>query len=195
MNIDELIATAQPRTQQVRICARGDLVAAHAEAVEALGRVVDENRDDDSLANPGVTEAAARVKAVEEERDAAAVVFIVSSVSRQTWADLLANHPPSKEQRRAGHDHDPTTFPVAAIAACVTEPAMTLDQATKLADVLPAGEWNKLWVAALTLNVTETPNPKLAAATALLQANGPSSTSSDLEGSLEAGSLAGSGKQ
>jgi hypothetical protein len=125
--------------------------------------------------------------------DEAATVFVMRSVSRDVWADLLAKHPPSKEERRAGHDHDPRTFPVAAVAACTKEPEMTEDQAKQLAGVLAAGEWNKLWVAALSLNVTETPNPKLAAATAILQVNGRSSTTSDLEESPDLGSLAGSG--
>ncbi len=195
MNIDDLIATAQPRTQQVLICARGDLVAAHADAVRALALANDQD-DDDALAGPGdrVVEAAARVKEVEAEQAAATVTFTIRSVSRRAWADLLAKYPPSKEQRRAGHDHDPAAFPVAAVAACTQDPAMTYEQAANLSDVLAAGEWNKLWVTALQLNITETPHPKLAAATELLQANGPSSTTSDPEGSLEVGSLAGSGK-
>lgn len=193
MNIDDLIATAQPRTQLVRICARGDLVAAHAEAVEALGRVADDETA--SLGDPATRDAAAAVIAVEEEMDAATVTFTVASVSRQVWNDLLAAHPPSKEQRRAGHDHDPATFPVAAVAACVSDPEITLDQAKKLVAALPAGEWNKLWVAALSLNITETPHPKLAAATELLRVNGQSSTTSGNGASPEEGSLAGSGVQ
>ncbi len=189
MNIDELNATAQPPTQQVRICARGDLVAAHAAAVEALSNAT----GSDSLADPVMLEAAKAVTAVEEEMEAATVTFTVSAISRRRWADLLAKHPPSKEQRRAGHDHDPDRFPVAAVAACVSE--MTEAQAQQLSDVLPAGEWNKLWVAALGLNITETPHPKLGAATELLRANGLSSTTPPNGASPEDGSLAGSGEQ
>lgn len=192
MDIDALIATAQPRTRKVRICARGDLIAAHEEASMALAEAANAS---DSLADPATTEAAAKVQAIEEEQEAATVVFTVASVSRQIWADLLATHGPSREQRRAGHDHDPATFPVAAVAASVVDPEMTEAQAKQLAEALPAGEWNKLWVAALDLNVTETPHPKLAAATELLRANGQSSTTSAPEESPEAGSLAGSGKQ
>lgn len=191
MNIDDLIATAQPRTEVVRICARGDLVASHAEAVQALA---DATKGDDSLAgSPEVHAAAQAVTAVEAEMDASTVEFVVRSVSRRTWADLLAKFPPSKEERRAGHDHDPDKFPPAAIAACIDE--MSAEQATKLADVLPAGEFHKLWMAALRLNITETPHPKLAAATELLQANGRSSTTSVNGASPDPGSLAGSGEQ
>lgn len=193
MNIDELIATAQPRTEKVRVCARGDLVTAHQEAVQALA---DATQADDSLAgSPQTVEAAERVKAVEDEMDAATVTFTIASVGRKQWADLLAKYPPSKEQRRAGMDHDPDRFPVAVVAACCQEPEMTDDQAQKLATVLPSGEWNKLWMAALGLNVTETPHPKLAAATELLRANGRSSTTSASGDSLDPGSLAGSGER
>lgn len=193
MNIDELIATAQPRTQLVRICARGDLLARHAETVRALGAAAED--DSDSLASTAVHDAAAAVQAIEEEMEAATVVFTVQSVSRQTWADLLAKYPPSKEQRRAGHDHDPARFPPAAVAASVIDPEMTEAQGQQLAETLHAGEFNKLWMAALELNITETPHPKLAAATELLQVNGPSSTTPQSEESPEVGSLAGSGVQ
>lgn len=190
--VDDLIATAQPRTEKVQICARGDLVASHAEAVAALAAV---SADDDTLEGPDISAAAAAVVAIEEEMDAATVTFTVASVGRQMWAGLLAANPPSKEERRAGHDHDPASFPVAAVAACVTDPDLTEVQAAQLADALPAGEWNKLWVAALMLNVTATPAPKLGAATDLLQANARSSTTPPNGASLEDGSLAGSGEQ
>lgn len=193
MNVDELIATAQHRTEVVRICARGDLVARHAEAVHALG---DATHADDSLAgSPEITSAAGEVVSIEAEMEAATVEFTIGSVSRKRWADLLAKHPPSKEQRRAGLDHDPVTFPVAAIAACCKDPEMTVEQSERLADVLPPGEWVKLWSAAFRLNITETPFPKSAAATEFLQVNGHSSTTSLPEASPEEGSLAGSGEQ
>lgn len=193
MNVDELIATAQPRTEKVRICARGDLVAKHQAAALALRETT---ADDDSLAgSPATVEAASAVVAVEAEIEAATVEFTVQSVSRQEWANLLALHPPTPEQRRAGETSDPVKFPIAVIAACVSDPKMTEDQAGKLADVLHAGEWNKLWQTAVGLNVTGTPHPKLAAATDLLQANGRSSTTPPSEGSLEDDSLVGRGEQ
>lgn len=190
--VEDLIATAQPVTEQVPVCARGDLVAKHRAAVAALAEA---SRDDDTLTGSGAREAAAAVKAVEDEMEAATVMFTVGTVSRNQWADLLALYPPSREQRRTGLDHDPSTFPPAAVAASVQTPKVTEDQAAKLCATLPTGEWNKLWGAVCALNLNETPRPKLAAATAILQANGPSSTTSDLEESREAGSLAGSGKQ
>lgn len=185
MNIDDLIATAQPRTETVRICARGDLVAKHAEAVAAMAAAAD---GDYSLAgNPATIEAAEQVAAIEAEMDAATVELTVAAVSRNRWADLLKDHPPSKEQRRLGYVYDPEPFSLAVVAACLV-PALEVEKARELADALPHAEWQKIEHAALTLNLTETPHPKLAAATELLQANGRSSTTSAPEGSLADGS-------
>lgn len=193
MNIDDLIATAQPRTEEVQICARGDLVDAHRAAVEALHAA---QQADDSLSGSAeVHEAAERVAAVEAEQEAATTTFVVSAVSRRKWADLVAEYPPSKEQRRAGHAWDPQRFAIGMVALCVVDPPLTLDQAERLADVLHIAEWNKLETAAVRLNLTETPHPKLRAATELLQANGQSSTTSGNGASPEVGSLAGSGEQ
>jgi len=193
VNIDDLIATAQPRTEVVRICARGDLVARHAEAV---ARLREATALDDSLSGSEETVAAAgEVVSIEAEMEASTLPFTVESVSRQVWADLLKQHPPSAEERRAGHDHNPETFPIAAIAACVSDPKLSVEKSQELAGVLHAGEWNKLWVTVIGLNVTGTPNPKLAAATDLLQANAPSLTTPLPAESLEDGSLAGSGEQ
>lgn len=193
MNVDDLIATAQPRTEKVRICARGDLVAKHEAAVQALADAI-AGRNEDSLAgSPEIAAAAEAVKEIEAEQDEYTFELVVTSVSRNRWADLLAKHPPTKEQRRAGHFADPNTFAVAVVAECVE--GLDPVKAAQLADVLPISEWGKLESAALILNATEMPSPKLPAATELLQANGQSSTTSDPEESPEAGSLAGSGEQ
>lgn len=191
MNLDDLIATAQPRTEQVRVCVRGDLVERHAAAVATLRAAAEAS---DSLGgDPAVAEAAEAVRAIEDEQEASALTLTVTSVSRNRWADLLAKHPPTKEQRRAGHFAEPETFAIAVVAECVAE--LDADQAARLADVLPMAEWNKLESAALRLNATETPFPKLAAATEILQANGQSSTTAENEGSLAASSSDGSGAQ
>jgi hypothetical protein len=191
----ERLANAKPRTETVPIHLDGSLVNEHEAAVRALAAAT---QDDDSLASTAVQAAAAAVTAIEERMEADAEEFILSSVSREEWAGLLAEFPPTKEERRAGHDHDPKKFPPAAVAACVVQPeGFTRDDAVALAKskAVPSGEFNKLWMAALRLNVTGTPSPKLSAATEILRANEQSSTIADLEASLGEGSLAGSGAQ
>lgn len=192
--IDRLIANAAARTLEVRVCSRGDLVDRHIEAVTALNAVND--ADGGSLAEGSATRAALQaVKDVEDEREAETVTVTLQSISDEKWANLLRQHAPSKAERRAGHDHDPKTFPPAAVAACALSPEITVTQATALRGALPSGEWNKLWVGAMSLNVIELPHPKLAAATELLRASEASSTTPPREGSLAGGSSAGSGEQ
>lgn len=194
--ISDRLAKAQPRTETVSICLNGSLVNRHEEAAIALDQAT---RADDSLTlSAAVREAAAAVKAIEAQIDEETVRFVIATVSREEWADLLAANPPTKEERRAGHDHDPKRFPVAAVAACVIEPEdFTLADAQELArsKSVPPGEFNKLWVAALMLNVAGTPSPKMEAATELLRVSEASSTTPDHAGSLAAGSSAGSGEQ
>lgn len=197
-DVDDLIATARPRTEKVRICARGDLVEAHAAAVAEVGRVADA----DSLAGDGVREALAAVRRIEEEQESSTITFTVTAVAREVWATLLAQHAPTREQRRAGNDHDPVNFPIHAVAACIVDPPTTLDQVKAMASsrpdgtpVLPAGEWNRLWNTVIELNVWGTPTPKLPAATDRALASELSSTTPPLVGSPEGGSLAGSGEQ
>lgn len=193
MNLDELIATAQPRTETVRVCARGDLVEKHAAAVAAYQAALDA---DDSLAGSHASrEAAGAVQAIEAEQDAHTVSLTVRAVSRNEWADLLASNAPTKEQRRSGYPANPDTFPVAVVAACTVELAGDETKAQELAGVLHMGEWAKLENTALRLNGNETPHPKLPAATELLQANEGSSTTPPPAASPEDGSLAGSGAQ
>lgn len=193
MNLDDLIATAQPRTQTVRVCVRGDLVAAHAEAVAIVDRLAAAAEDDSLGGNPELKAALEAVKAIEDEQEESTAEIVVSSVSRNRWANLLKAHPPTKEQRRAGSWVNPDTFPIAVVAECVED--LDMAKAEKLADVLPPAEWSKLEAAAMFLNGTETPSPKLAAATDLLRVNEPSSTTPPSVESPEDGSLAGSGEQ
>jgi hypothetical protein len=184
LSVDDLIATAQPRTITVRVCARGDLVDLHAELTEQLRQAL----DDDHARSIGdaVGDEAARIAdeiaRVEAEQEEHTVEFRLRSIGSLAWANLLRSHTP-----RPGIDHhlrfNLATFPPAAVAACVVEPAMSVDQACRLygsddePGVLHSAEWDKLFGAAFSLNETETPRPKLPAAIGSLLQSGRSSTS------------------
>lgn len=169
--VDDLIASAAPRTKPVRVCARGDLVDRHAALVAEMAAVTEAGTG--SIAgNPEVEAIAARIVAVEEEQEASTLTIVLRSVSRRAWADTLAKNPPRPQDK--GLDHNPVSFPPAAVALCAAEPEISVDQATKLADTLPPGEWLKLWNAALALNLAETPHPKLAVASEIARPSGAS---------------------
>lgn len=193
---DDLIAAAQYRTVKVMVCARGDLVTRKEQLVDEFDRATQAARSDRSLGgNSEAARLAAAIVDVETEIQEASIEVVMSAVSRRAWADALAANPPSKSDRLTGLDHDPHRFPVAAVALCAKTPALTLEQAERLADVLTTAEWSKLWMAALTLNVVGLDSPKFTAATELLLANGHSSTTPPPAASPEAPSLAGSGEQ
>lgn len=188
--IDDLIATAKPRTATVRVFARGDLVDAHARLAEQLhGQLPDSG----SLADIGPTrEIAEQLVALQEEMEASAVDIIVQTIPDLDWADLLRVHAPSAEDRRAGHDTNPKTFPQAAVAACAVAPTISLTQAEGMRKSLHNAEWNKLYLTVIGLNVTATPLPKMAAASELLRASEPLAKPSG-PGSLAPSSSDGSG--
>lgn len=194
MDLDDLIAAAQPRTEEVRVCVRGDLVSKHIKLVEELNGAL--SKDKSLGANSEAQRISAEIVALENEQEEHSLTFRISEVSARKWANLLAKYPPTPKQRREQNaDHDPDKFPPAALAACCVEPEVSPLQAERLFDTLHAGDWNKLWFAVIGLNVTGTPSPKLAAATELLQANGQSSTTQPPEASPEESSLAGSGER
>jgi hypothetical protein len=193
MDLDELIATAAPRTKTVQVCGRGDLAAEHERLATRLqGLMLDPNKG--LAGNPEVHEVAQQIADLEDAMAASTIDVTVKALSRNAWADLLAAHPPSREQSRAGEDVNPKTFPVAAVAACSHEPQISATQAEALAGKLPVGEWQKLWMAVASLNTVPTTVPKLRAATELLAASEPSSTTSVPVESLGVPSLGGSGE-
>lgn len=175
--IERLISTARPRTLEVRVCARGDLVDRHAVLVNALGDAEAKAKKSASIADdPEVARLAGEIVALEQEQEASTVTFVLTSVSRRVWADLLAAHPPRTQDK--GLDHNADTFPPAVVSACAKSPNISVEEATQLADVLPVAEWTKLWLGAVGLNVVPTPHPKLGAATELVLARDGSSTTS-----------------
>ena len=189
-DIEALLESAAPRTLQVAVCARGDLVDRHLALVQAL-KAAEEKASGSLSGDPEVQRIAEEIVAVEEEQEASTLTLTFHSVSRKQWADCLGQHPPRKG--RDLHDYNAETFPPAAVALCCDE--VTEEQAVKLAEVLPQGEWERLWQAAIGLNVTGTPHPKLRAATELARVNGNSSISQEPSASPGQRSSAGSGEQ
>lgn len=183
--VDEFLATAAPRTITVPVCSRGDLVDEHDALQERLNAM-----PSDSLVGTGSEGAAVagRISELEAEIERCTLQVKVRSIGNRAWADLKARHYPSKEERQQGLDVHMVTFPVAAVAASVVEPELTATQVEQMSERLPTGEWMKLWTAVLGVNLGVLDTPKSVAASAVLRANEHSSTTSDPDGSLAAGS-------
>lgn len=98
---------------------------------------------------------AKEITALKAEIDEAKVEFRFHNIGRRAWADLLLKHPPTKEQARTLKvDHNPETFPIAAIAASCVEPEGMDEAAVKrLEAALTDSQFTALWAAAVEANI------------------------------------------
>lgn len=184
--LDDFEKAHQPARATARVGFRQDLWDRHArleaELVAAVRADTTENRDPQA---PAVAEALA---ALEAEIDANEKLFTFASIGRQRWTKLLAEHPPSAEHRELGSDHDPETFPPAAVAASAVDPILSIETASVMFNELNISQWNRLWSACLAANLGGGESPKSAVATAVLKRREPSSTTAPPEESLAASS-------
>lgn len=82
-------------------------------------------------------------------------------------------------------DHNPDTFPIAAIAASAAEPAMTEDEVRRLEQALNNSQFDALWAHCLEANIGGLQAPKSVAAGTILRANAASASTAAREGSLD----------
>lgn len=152
-SIDDLLAEVTAREKTVKILLRQDMLAEHArleaEVVAELDLDATENRD------PVGPALAQRLVEYEAEIAAARREFKFRAIGKRPWADLLAQHPPTPEQRRLNSrvDHNPETFPGAAIAASCVDPVMSVEQVGRLEQALNLSQFETLWTACLDANV------------------------------------------
>jgi hypothetical protein len=131
-DIADILAQAENpeyvRVATARVLIRQDLLARHEELDAELQAAI----ASDGMHNrtPRAPALAAELEALEAEVEAAKVEFRFRSIGKRAWADLLAAHPPTREQKKADPrvDHNPDTFPAAAIAASCVDPVLTLDK-------------------------------------------------------------------
>ncbi len=161
-----ILAQATPRTERVTLCLRGDLtdkidqlIAAHA-----LAAVDDDNHNSEDVA-PDI---ANEIIDLIAEADAASVEFTLRSIGARAWTDLLSEHPPTADDMAMGRDHNPRSFPQAALAVSITSPeGATADQIHELEEKLSAGAWQQLWTACLAVNIIGGDIPKFAGRSAV----------------------------
>lgn len=150
----------------------------HAELDALLPTLVTDTIDE----HPERARVVARILEIEDEMAAKSVTFRFRSIGHRAWADLLRKHPPTRDQlaKRRDMDHNPETFPYAAIAASCIEPVMTVDEVKRL-EASPAFDvqaWNQLWGACLEANVAAVAPKSLAAGLIHRQSGGSATTAS-----------------
>lgn len=186
LDIDAILEEVTPVERTCPIVVRGDLVARMEvlEADLAKARMFDVTQNAPPTAEPIAVE----IERVQQEITAATRTFRFQAIPGEDWADLIAEHPPTPDQRPQGWDYDPSSFPLYAIAASCVDPPMTPASAKKLYGKIGSGQWARLWKAAMAANTGVDSLPKSASATASLRLSGPSSTTAAPEGSPAASS-------
>lgn len=186
--IAEILAAAEgsAREQTARILLRQELHARHAELeaeIEALDR--------DSPELDGLLD---QLEALQAEMDKAKTRFVFRSVGHRKWADLVAEHPPTKEQVRAGSNVNLDTFRIPAIALASYDPKMTVEDVERLADlpVMNHSMFEMLFMSAVQANIGGLTDPKSAALGMRRRLNGASAERRTTSKSRARSSSAGS---
>lgn len=68
------------------------------------------------------------------------VVLKLKALGSQAYDDLLADNPPTAEQKKEGNTYNPDAFAPALIAACLVEPKLSAEEATAL---WSSPEWSR----------------------------------------------------
>lgn len=134
----------------------------------ALGEVQDSRGEGKSHRMLG-GEAESRVQVLEErvetlgkELRTKTLTLVFEGVGRRKWADLKAEHPPTKEQEGEfgdALDVNPETFFAAAMAESCKDPELTVDDAQWMLDTLPEGECVRITMALTKVNYFGSRNP------------------------------------
>lgn len=190
-NIDDIIAGAKLPERTLPLCLRGDLQAEFEDAERQLRQA--ELAEGDALAAGGAArEIAERIEAVRREMAEHTTVFRLRGLGAEPYSDLLAEHRPTEAQQRDGHELNLDTFPAALVAACAVDPAMTVEQAKRLSQVITHRQWEDLFNTALACNRQAVDVPFSLSASAIRAATAPKSPRPEHGASPGAGSSDGS---
>lgn len=195
-SIADILAQAENpayiRVTTAKILIRQDLVVRHEQLDAEIERaIVDDSRENRIPVAPQLAEQLAEL---EREIEDAKVVFRFRSIGKRAWTDLMAAHPPTKEQKRADNraPFNPLTFPCAAIAASV-EPTSTPEEIHRLELALNDSQFDVLFDRCIDAQIGGLDAPKSVTAGAILRVKSQfesSATAVDAQ-SLAASSSAG----
>lgn len=191
---EDIIAATKPRKHVARICVRGDLVAEK----EKLEAELQEAQTNDYLSNSKskAPTIARKLDKLAKEADKHTYEFTFEAIGMKRWQDMIADHPPTKEQKKKAKDDEqylefnPETFPIAAISASCKDPEMDEDQVRELFETWNYSQWNKLLEACLQANLGDDAVGKSPVASAILRASDVKSKQASKQESQEASSLA-----
>jgi hypothetical protein len=175
-DLDTWIDDYEAVVTEAKVVQKASLIAEHSRlqqewlTARAAAREVMHDRAA-AAAETALRECEAKIQASE-------LTFKFQGIGHQPWEKLKRKHPPTAAQRSDGLDVDLDTWAPEVVAACAIDPKVTLAQATKLMDVLPPGEFEKLFAAVGQANgeVAGAPKSVLAVLTERARENGGSPT-------------------
>lgn len=155
----------------VAVCFDAELVDRLSKAESALAEYVaargsgeaGEGKSHSMLGDPQREQLQATVDELRNEADGKTHFLTFVAIGGRAWRELLAQHPPTREQslkHGMSLDNNPETFPQAAMAASCVQPGLSLEQAEWLVDNLNVLEVQRLWTACLDANVVGVDLPK-----------------------------------
>ncbi|ETK36124.1 hypothetical protein [Microbispora sp. ATCC PTA-5024] len=152
---DEIKAKAKLPTKAVPLCLRGDLQAEYEGLERDLQLLKDRQKRGGTLSGTSDELRALEEKmaVLREEMQDSTQTFTMRALSKKQFSDLKAAKPPREEDKADGLDYNGETFPVALVAACLVDPALTVPQVEELVDtVFTQGQWDLLFWQGLLLN-------------------------------------------
>ena len=150
---DEIRALAKLPEKSVEVCFRGDLQAEY----EGLERELRRAKAASLGTLAGTSEDAKAIEelmaGLREQMRESSRTFTLRALPKKRWSDLHAQHKPRDEDRANRLDYNGDTFPVAAVAACLIDPVLTVKEVEELVDeVLTQGQWDDLFLAVFLVN-------------------------------------------
>jgi hypothetical protein len=142
-DIGDLKKEVTPSTASCEVFLDGSLVA----EMEHLERQLEEARQLDETENrkPEAPLIAERLVGLHNHAKDKARRFTFTALSARAWSDLLADHPPRKEDREDGLDYNAHTLPHEAMAR-TGSPKLTVEDYHWLEENISPAQWLRLWL-------------------------------------------------
>jgi hypothetical protein len=165
----------------VRIPMRADLV----DEIKELERQAKRERaiDDRENREPVAPGLAVRIQELEDQVADSEVAFTFESIGQRATAKLLADNPPTDEQKAQAEENgvslafNPDTYPPQLLAATCVSHTSTVEDWTDIWETWSTGQVTQLWAACLATNQgSADAGPKSLIASEILRGSAKSST-------------------
>lgn len=153
---------ATPHFAEARVCFDRALVARYEQAARKLEEAT---RGTEVAMLEGPDQAIAReVDDLEAELEEKTRTLRFESIGARAWKELMADHPPSDDDRDKQAGYNIETFVPAALSKSCVDPELTVEDAKWITETMPDGVIGEIVKACFDANL-EGGNPKKAAAT------------------------------